>query len=242
MTVPVRVFSFSPAWGLPTAGPFGLKLVACLQMLAIPFELVPEDNSAKGPKRKSPWIEHESTRLGDTELILGYLERRFGVALDADLPAAVRARGHAVQRMLEEHYHQVFEHELVVNDAGWKGAMRPMLAQAMPAPVLGLLGPLLRRRMRKHLFERGIGRHAEADITAFGKADLDTLVALLGESPWLLGDAPSKVDATAFGMLAVSIRSGLPTPVCRYAQSQPVLRAWLDRAMDRFVPGSRDPR
>jgi hypothetical protein len=32
----MRLFTFAPAWGLPTAGPFGLKLEMCLRMLGVP--------------------------------------------------------------------------------------------------------------------------------------------------------------------------------------------------------------
>jgi hypothetical protein len=38
MSSTLQLYTFSPAWGLPTAGPFGLKLEACLRMLRIPYE------------------------------------------------------------------------------------------------------------------------------------------------------------------------------------------------------------
>ena len=47
---PLRVFTFPPAWDLPTSGPFGLKLEACLRMLDVPYERVFEGDSRKGPK------------------------------------------------------------------------------------------------------------------------------------------------------------------------------------------------
>ena len=40
MTSPkLRLVTFPPAWGLPTAGPFGLKLEACLRMLDVPYAI-----------------------------------------------------------------------------------------------------------------------------------------------------------------------------------------------------------
>lgn len=236
MSAPLRVFTFSPAFGLPTVGPFGLKLVACLSMLDVPFELVAEDDARKGPKRKSPWIEHAGVRLGDTELILQYVERTFGKALDAGLAPAERARGHALRRMIEEHLHQVFEYELFLHPRGWSEVARPMMARMIPGPVFALVGPLFRRQLRKHLFERGLARHAEPEIEAFGRDDVDAISAALGDRPWLLGDAPSKVDASAFGMLACLVKTGLPTPVARHAQATPALVAYVDRALARFAP------
>src|SRR5688500_13658073 len=89
MNQPVRVFTFGPAHGLPTGGPFGLKLEMALRMAGVPYERVIEDDHRKGPKRKSPWIEQGPTRMGDTELILAHL----GVDLDGHLDPVERARG-----------------------------------------------------------------------------------------------------------------------------------------------------
>ncbi len=83
---------------------------------------------------------------------------------------------------------------------------------------------------------RGIARHAPADIAAMGRADVDALVGLLADRPWFFGDAPTKTDASAFGLLAVAIKSPLPTPVCTYAREQPTLAAFVDRGLARFFP------
>jgi hypothetical protein len=45
----IRLFTFDAAWGLPTCGPFGLKLEVCLRMLGIPYERVHE-----GERRPNP--------------------------------------------------------------------------------------------------------------------------------------------------------------------------------------------
>lgn len=237
---PLRVFTFSPAFGLPTTGPFGLKLALALSVLGVPHELVYENDSRKGPKRKSPWIEDGDVRMGDTELILKHVERTRGVALDADLDADARARGLAIRRMLEEHYHQVFEYELAVRDEGW-ALLRPFLTAEMPPIVRSLAPALVRRTFRRHLFERGIARHTPEEVTQMGCEDIDALVRLLGDRPWFLGDAPSKTDATAFGLLAVSIKFELPTPVCAYARRQPTLVAFVERALQRLSPPGPAP-
>jgi hypothetical protein len=45
----LRVFTFSPGWGLPSIGPFALKLLAWLELARIPYEQVIEDDPRKGP-------------------------------------------------------------------------------------------------------------------------------------------------------------------------------------------------
>lgn len=234
-TSKLRVVTFSPAWGLPTSGPFGLKLEVCLRMLDVPYERAFEDNPRKGPKRKSPWIEDGELRMGDTEMILAHLERTRGVALDRDLDAATRARAHAVRRMLEEHFHQVFEYELILTDEGL-ATVRDLVSAALPWPATRIVPAMMRRHFRKHLFERGIARHEPEAVAALGREDVDAIVGLLGDKPWFLGDAPTRVDATAFGLLAVAIKSEMPTPVCSYARAKPTLVAYVERALARFFP------
>lgn len=232
---PLRLYTFPAAWGLPTAGPFGLKLEVCLQMLDVAYERFIEGDNRKGPKRKSPWIEEGDLRLGDTELILQHVQRTRGKVLDAELSPADRARSLVLRRMLEEHYHQVFEYELGVLDEGFTH-LRKLLAGQIPAPLAAIVAQLVRRSLKKHLFERGIARHTAEEVAAMGRADVDAISAWLGDREWFIADHPTKADASAFGLLAVSIRSPLPTPVCAYARTRPNLVAFVDRVLARFFP------
>jgi len=231
----LRVFTFSSMFGLPTAGPFGMKLEACLRMLDVPYERVFEDDSRKGPKRKSPWIEDGGVRLGDTEMILKHVAQRYGKELDRDLSPEDRVRSLVLRTMLEEHYHQVFEYELFVHDDGW-AQFRSFFAKSLPPIASSVVPALIRKSVTKHLFERGIARHSPAEVEAIGRDDIDALSVWLGEREWFLTGAPTKVDATAFGLLACSIRNPLPTPVFRYARGKDNLVRFVDRAMARFFP------
>lgn len=231
----LRIFTFNPAWGLPTGGPFGLKLEACLRMLDIPYERCAENDVRKGPKRKSPWIVDGDVRMGDTELILRYLEKKHGRALDTNLSPAARARSHVIRRTLEEHFHQAFEYELVCSEEGG-AVLRRMLGENVPKPMVGVAFHFMRSAFMKHLYERGLARHAPEDMAAFAKDDVDAISELLGTDPWFFGDEPSKVDASAFGLFAVAIRSGLPTPVCSYARRNERLVRFIDRAFEHFFP------
>jgi glutathione S-transferase len=236
----LKLFTFGSAWGLPTAGPFGLKLEACLQMLGVPYERYFQNDNRKGPKRKSPWIEDGDLVLGDTELILAHVERTTGKALDAELSAVDRARSHVLRRMLEEHYHQVFEYELCVRDEGF-AVLRDMMKAEVPALLRPIAFPAMRRAMKHHLFERGIARHSADEVTAMGRADVDALAAWLGDRDWFIADRPTKADASAFGLLAVAIRSELPTPVCSYARTKPNLVAFVERGIARWCTKQKRP-
>lgn len=229
----IRLFTFSAGWDLPTAGPFGLKLEACLRTLDVPYERCFENDTRKGPKRKSPWIEDGGLVLGDTELILRHVERTTGKALDRDLTAAEHARSLALRRMLEEHYHQVLEYELCVRDEGF-ACLRELIRADIPALFRPLAFAMIRRNMRHHLFERGIARHSPEEIEAQGRGDIDALAAWLGDREWFITDRPTQADASAFGLLACTIKSPLPTPVCRYARTKPNLVGFVERGLARW--------
>src|SRR5262249_51837397 len=214
----------------------------CLRMLDVPYERSYNNDNRKGPKRKSPWLEDGEHVLGDTELILAHVARTTGKHLDRELSEIDRARSLVLRRMLEEHYHQVFEYELCLRDEGF-AQLRTMIEGEIPALLRPLAFRAMRRAMKHHLFERGIARHTPDEVTAMGRADIDALASWLGDRDWFITDHPTKADASAFGLLAVTIRSDLPTPVCRYARTKPNLVAFVERAGSRWFadadPASR---
>lgn len=230
------VYTFSPLVPtLPSAGPFGLKLEACLRLMDVPYERVLEDDNRKGPKRKSPWIVDGDVKMGDTELILAYLRDKYGATLDDELSPLERARGLVIRRAFEEHFHQVAEYELFVLDAGWE-VIYASVKKVVPGLIAPLVGRLIRGNFKKHLFERGIARHTAAEVEAMGKVDLDAFAALLTEGEWLVSDHPTKTDATAFGLLAPCVLGGFETPVCQYARTLAPITAFVERARARFFP------
>lgn len=231
MNDPLRVFTFGPAHGLPTAGPFGLKLELALRMAGVPYERVIEDDHRKGPKRKSPWIEQGAVRMGDTELILAHL----GVDLERHLDPVDRARGLVLRRTLEEHWHQVLEYELFVHPAGY-ATLDALIARLVPGFAVGLAAWYVRRGFRLHLFERGIARHTPEDVARMGNADLDALDALLTGRDWAVGDAPSLTDCSLFGLLAPAMWSPAPTPCFTHARELPALAAYTERVRARWFP------
>src|ERR1035438_2814647 len=89
------------AFGLADFSPFGLKVLTYLRMIDVPFEAKIGD-PRKGPTKKIPFIDDAGTRVGDSGLILDYLKKKHGDALDAKLTAEQHAIGHLVRRTLEE--------------------------------------------------------------------------------------------------------------------------------------------
>src|SRR5258708_1784645 len=131
----IRIHTFPAAFGLPTTGPFSLKLAMALRMASIPYEMVSDPDWKKSPKRKIPWIEAGEAGMADSALILRGLAEKRGVDLERGLTPRQRAEGLALRLLLEEHWHQVFEIELILDPAG-----------AGPK-----LGPAMQEHFRQHL-------------------------------------------------------------------------------------------
>jgi len=233
----ITVFAFSPApgWGLPTSGPFALKLIAWLRLVGIDFVLRHEDDTRKGPKGKNPWIGIDGRLVGDTELIVDLLSERYGVSSERGLSVEQAARGLAIRRLVEEHLHQVFEYEFIVLDAGYE-QFRALGKRVLPPLLAPLVSGWLRSHFRRQLTARGIARHAPGDIARMGRADVDAIEALIGPGDWVVADRPTLTDCSVFGLLAPMICSGLETPVCAHARSRASLVRFVERMRERLAP------
>ncbi len=234
----IRLFAFSTGWGVPfqTSAPFPLKLATWLRLAEVPFEFVAANDPSKGPKGKSPWIEYGDLRMGDSTLIIEHLAARYGVDLDSHLDAHQRALAVSVQRMLEEHYHQCFEHQLFL---GVGGAERlAEFAALLPIPIRWLVPTVMRRAFRKQLYARGMGRHSDDVIVEQGKADLDALAHMLGDKPYFLGDRPSSIDACVFGFMGVTVYVEGDNPLFAHAASHDNLVRYCERMRAQYFPES----
>lgn len=225
----VRVYTFSSLFdGLPAGGPFDLKLLAWLNLAGISYDHVFQDDTRKGPKGKNPWIELDGEAVGDTEIIIQRLGDKFSLDIDAGLPEGDAAVAHAWRRTFEEHFHQVFEWELLVHPEG-AAFMGDFVRSQMP-PVLGALASMMMQRgMARQLYARGIARHSPDVIAAKGRDDIDALSAFLGDRPFLVADRPVTADAAVFGQLAPMMVWPMRTPVSQYLRGVTNVAAYVDR-------------
>lgn len=232
----IQLFVAGSGWGVPfaTAAPFPLKLETWLRMAEVPYELVIENNAGRGPKNKTPWIVDGGVRMGDSELIIEHLGRRRGIDLDAHLTVLERAQALAWRRTFEEHYHQIYEHELFLG-AGGDTRLREY-ARGLPPLLRPIFPVVLRTSLRRQLYARGIGRHTSREIIAMGQADLDAANSFLEGKRFFFGDEPSSVDATAFGFLAASVYVEGDNPLFSYAASLDHLVAYCQQMRTRFYP------
>ncbi len=232
----IKLFAVGSGWGIPfaSAAPFPLKLETWLRMTKIPYEVVIESNPGKGPKKKTPWIVDGDVTMGDSELIIEYLRKKYGVDPDAGLSASDRAVATAFHRLFEEHYHQAFEHQLFFGKGG-AGRLAEGVS-VLPAVARPLVKTLFTSALKKQLHARGVSRHGEEMLIEMGKADLDAASVFLGDRPYFLGAEPRTIDACVFGFLGTSIYVDGDNPLFRHAASKENLVAYAERMRARFFP------
>lgn len=103
-----------------------------------------------------------------------------------------------------------------------------------PGLVLPLLLKQVRGKVATQLNGQGIGRMAPAQIAEHGVNGYAALAEFLGDKPYMLGDRPSALDATAFGFLHTLLVPPFASPIKAYAASQPNLVAYHQRMLAAF--------
>lgn len=212
-----------------------MKLETYLRMAGLPYELVNSGDVLRAPKGKLPFIDDGGTRLADTCFIIEYLKGRYGDPLDASLTPAQRAVATAFQRLLEEDLYWAVVHTRWVEDAGWQKT-REAFFGALPVPLRWILPPLARRGLKSEMRGQGMGRHGAAEIHAIGCRDVTAIADFLAEKPFMLGDAPSSLDASAYAFLANLLWAPVDSPIQRHARTRPTLEAYCQRMKARYYP------
>lgn len=229
----IKLHQFAPAFGLPNASPFCMKLETYLRMAGLPFELVNDGDVLKAPKGKLPYIDDDGRRLADTHFIIEDLKARYGDRLDAGLSAVERALTTAFERLIEEDLYWAMVYTRWMVDEGWQKT-RVAFFGALPVPLRWLLPPLARRGLRVQLRGHGMGRHSAEEIAGIGCRDVDALADFLADKPFMLGEQPRSLDASAHAFLANLLWAPVDSPIQRHARSRPALEAYCQRMKARY--------
>ena len=229
----IKLHQFAPAFGLPNASPFCMKLETYLRMAGLPYEAVNSGDVLKAPKRKLPYIDDDGTIVADTSFIVDYLKQRYGDPLDAHLTPLERAEATAFQRLFEENLYWAVVQTRWADDAGW-ARTREAFFGALPAPLRWFLPALARRGLLAEMRGQGMGRHSVAEIHAIGCRDVTAAADFLGERPFMLGERPSSLDATAHAFLANLLWAPVDSPIRRHARARPTLEAYCQRMKARY--------
>jgi glutathione S-transferase len=229
----IKLHQFAPAFGLPNASPFCMKLETYLRMAGLSYELVNSGNVMAAPKGKLPYIDDDGTIVADTSFIIDHLKSRYGDPLDDTLTPLQRALGTAFQRLIEENLYWAVVHTRWADEAGWVKT-REAFFGALPAPLRWFVPALARRALLAELRGQGMGRHSVAEIHAIGCRDVTAIADFLADKPFMLGPRPTSLDATAYAFLANLLWAPVDSPIRRLALQRTELQAYCERMKARY--------
>lgn len=235
------VHTFGPALGSIDLSPFVVKLLTWLRMAGLPCETRVGD-LRKMPGGKLPAVTLDDGRLmGDSQRIIEHLAALHHDPLgEARWTAGERATARAWRALFETDLYFVTMHHRWIPDAGF-ALLRPALAQSMrqmgvPGFVLPLLLGRVRAQVRSQLRGQGTGRMTTEQIAEHGIAAYAAVAEQLRERPFMLGDRPSALDATAFGFLHSLLVPPFASPLKDFVAGQPQLVAYHQRLHQQYWP------
>jgi glutathione S-transferase len=231
----IKLFQFEPAFGLPNASPFCMKLETYLRMAGLPFETpkVTLRDMQRAPKGKLPYIEDGGTRLADSTFIIDYLKATYGGALDAWLSPEQAAVALAFQRLLEENLYWVVVHTRWTQPQGW-AMTKQAFFDKLPVPLKWIVPNVARRGMLKEMHGHGMGRHGPEEILAIGRRDITALADFLGDKPYFMGEQPCSLDAIAYAFIANLIWPPVESSLKQHARQYPQFETYCRRMRARY--------
>ncbi len=231
----IKLVQFQSGFGVPCPSPFCMKAEILLKMAGQDYETEIIADPGKAPKGKLPYIIDDAVEIADSTLIRKHLENKYKADFDPGLNAQEKAESHAMARMAEERLYWVGVYSRWIDEYNWP-IINKFWFGSMPPVVRSLVPMIAQRQVKNNLKAHGIGRHDEKDIYAFGAKDLAALSTRLGEKPFMFGDNPTSLDATAYPMVANDLIEELPGPVLDATKSHANFAPYVARCQALWFP------
>ena len=231
----IDLYQFSPAFDVPNLSPFCMKLEAFLRVCNIPFQVIDEDDPSTGPKGKLPYIRDNGVTIGDSELVIDYLESKLDFRMDGHLGNHQAAIHHTTIRMLEDHLYWAILYSRWIDEHNWP-TLKHELFYDVPPPFSTVMAGRMRKRIEQQLHAHGMGRHNRDEVYAKGCKDIRALSAVLGDHTWFGGDYVAKLDLVATGMLCNILIPEMPNPLADCVRETGNLEAYATHARRVLFP------
>jgi glutathione S-transferase len=219
----IKVHKFGPAFGLPDASPFVMKVETYLRMTDQKYETVHAD-VRKAPRAQLPVVEFEGKTIPDSTAIVAHFEATRPEKLDAHLDAKQRAVAQAFKSMLEEHLYFAMLYMRWGTDEGWavfEPTLREMLGQmGVPSLMRGMVAKSARKQVIGRTRTQGIGRQPRAEVVGAASRILDALSEELGDRKYAWGDKPTTYDATTYAFVTGALCPAFDNEVRKHAASK----------------------
>lgn len=230
----ITLYGFGAGFGLPEISSFVTKTEVQLKMAGLAYRKERAMPPAS-PKGQLPYIDDDGERIADSTFIRVHIERKYGFDFDAGLDQRARAQAWAFERMIEHHvYWALVGARWVDPDNFAKGPTH--FFDGAPEHLRDKLREDAQFRVAENYLLSGLGRHAPDDDIVLAVRSLLALSVQLGDRPYLMGERPCGMDATAFGALAGILTPFFESRLRERAETFPNLVAYVDRMMGTYYP------
>ncbi|WP_171211106.1 glutathione S-transferase family protein [Ruegeria sp. HKCCA5426] len=229
----LTLLTFPAAFGSFSASPFCVKTALMLQYSGQRWQRFDLLNPSKMPHQKLPVLRTPDRLLPDSDLIRDWLESQ-GTEFDKGLTDAQKAQSRALIRMAEEHIYHHIVLDRWGNDEAWP-ILRDTFFTEIPALIRKPVTNAIRRSVLRRLDGVGVSRFSESERRGRLERDLESISALLWQSPFLMGDTPTAADMSVGPILAAMRATPVETPLTRRIKQDTLLSSYIDR-IEQAIP------
>lgn len=235
-----------------SASPFSTKVILYCRLAGLPHT-VDKPSWTKNPKGKIPYIIHGGHLIGDSQLIIRYLENTFDIAASSkvsaekfgaqnpfvpfkDLDEKSKSMSEAVRLLCETEIYWAGVSSRWLGSAGiarseseWKTTVSAYFSD-IPGVIRGLIARMLRVNVTESCWRYGLARHSPADQLYLATRALRSLSTLLGDKPFFLGAFPSECDTIAYAIIECMMDTTWSNPLAALVLQDPSLQNLVDYA------------
>lgn len=212
----LTLYSYPTLFGVADNNGYGLKVFAFLRLAGVPFAHQHIFDASAAPRGQLPYIVDGGETIGDSDTIIAYITKKFGIDLDAGLSNAQRDISHLITRMLDDLY-WVMSYSRWQDERYWHAFAAALKREHASLTEEGLLKA--KEFNRKRYYFQGIGRYAPDAAYARGLADLKVLANLVPDSGYLHGPEPTSIDAGIYGFIANIYFYDIQTPLKQFVSA-----------------------
>jgi len=234
----VYLFQFPRLKALPNLSPFCVKLEAWLRFSDIKYKNVENlsvmHRSAEGTL---PYVELNGVQYNDSAFVIRDLPEKLGIqSLDEGLSNQDKAISLAFERLVEN--------SLFLGSAKFRCEHMDEILAMWPSKF-GFVQPLfnlfvkkmMSSKINEKLMVTGLGKHKDDEILGIVSNDLQALSVQLGDKQFLMGDKPTKVDASVFAAVSLILYMPFETPVSQLVKEKFTnLQSYAERIKEKYWP------
>jgi glutathione S-transferase len=213
----LTLYSYPALFGVADNNGYGLKVYAFLKLAGVAFRHEHIFDASKAPRGQLPYIVDGDETVGDSEIILGYVTRRYGLTIDAALSNAQHATNLLITRTLDDLY-WVMSYSRWKDERYWP-AFRDALKREHPQLTDEGLVKAKEFNAQRYYYQ-GIGRYEPDAAMARGLADLAALAQLIPARGYVHGETPTSIDAGLYGFIANIYCYDIDTPLKRFVAAR----------------------